>query len=238
MRWRLAGIAILVAVLLAYLVRPVILAEMRWRDIQRRGVLRIGIDPGRQPFSYYTAQGWQGSDAELAKALGQRLNLSIQSDPVGYDAMADALQTGRTDIGLSALVADPTRTEDLAYTHSYFDAGPRLLTGQSITGFEDLANQRVAVMLGSDADRLLRFWMRRVPGLQAVTFNSDAAGVAALESQQVNAALVDVLALPKDAETHWHVLSPQPRPFVIAVRRDSTRLLQELNRALDETEKR
>lgn len=226
--WVLIGLAVLA--LSATALRPLVAAEIRWREIQQRGVLRIGIDPGWQPFSYYDAQGWQGYDAALAAELGKRLHLSIQSDPVGYDAMNDALQTGRVDIGLSALPPDPARTDDIAYTRAYFDAGPRLVTQQAVAGFDDLAGQRVGVMLGSPADQLLRHWVRRVPGLQAIRFGSDAEVLAAFVNQQVDGALVDVLTLP--AKTTGHIFSPQPRPYVIAVRKDNPALLREINRTL------
>src|SRR5450759_2416327 len=35
------------------------LADKQWNDLQTRGILRVGIDPGWQPFSFYDATGWQ-----------------------------------------------------------------------------------------------------------------------------------------------------------------------------------
>ena len=227
------GLSLIVAVVLLITgIRPLVNAEWQWQAIRQRGTLRIGIDPGWQPFSFYDAQGWQGYDAQLAQALGQRLHLAVQSDPVGYDAMTDALLTDRVDIGLSALTPDPSRSEDLLYTQPYFDAGPRLLTRQAVAGFEALAGQHVAVMLGGDADKLLRYWVRRVPGLQAVPLNSDTEVWAAYTDKRVDAALVDVLALPPAVAIPGYILSPQPRPYVIVVRKGNTVVLRELNRVL------
>ena len=246
--WGKALAGLVVVSLLTLMLRPVLQAELRWRAIQQRGVLRIGIDPGWQPFSYYDAQGWAGYDAQLATELGKRLRLTIQTDPVGYDATIDALQTDRTDIGLSALTPDPTRTEDVAYTQAYFDAGPRLITRQPVAGFPDLTGQRVGVLLGSEADQLLRHWVRRVPYLQAVWFDSDAEVLEALVQGRTDAALVDALALPIARNriinanasftltADWHIVSLQPRPYVIAVRKDNTALLRVLNQALAEIE--
>jgi len=236
--WRRRFVFPLIALLCALIalsLRPIIRSELQWRDLHDRGVLRVGIDPGWQPFSFDVGTGWQGFDADLAHEIGQRLNLAIQSDPVGYDAMYDALQTNRTDMGLSVIVPDASRTADFAYSDSYFDAGPRLLAQQAYVDMNALANQRVAVALGSDADTVLRYWARRVPGLVRVPAADDAAAISAFAQGNADAALVDVFAVPADvAQRGWAISSPQPKPYVIAVRIDNTRLLREINRVLIE----
>lgn len=232
-RWRVALLIAVLGALVALSLRPIVQSELQWRDLRNRGVLRVGIDPGWQPFSFDVGTGWQGFDADLAHEIGQRLQLTIQPDPVGYDAMYDALQTSRTDIGLSVIVSDASRTADIAYSDSYFDAGPRLVARQAFADMNALTHQRVAVALGSDADALLRYWVRRVPDLVRVPVADDAAALAAFTQGNADAALIDVFALPADvAQRAWTVSSPQPRPYVIAVRIDNVHLLREINRVL------
>ena len=234
-RWRIVLLIALLCALIALTLRPVIQSELQWRAVRDRGVLRVGIDPGWQPFSFDVGTGWQGFDADLAREIGQRLNLTIQPDPVGYDAMYDALQTSRTDIGVSVIVPDASRTADFAYSDSYFDAGPRLLARQAVADMNALLNQRVAVALGSDADAVLRYWARRVPGLVRVPLADDGAAIAALAQGNADAALVDVFAVPADiVDRGWMISSPQPKPYVIAVRVDNMRLVREVNRVLME----
>ena len=233
--------ALLLLALVAYAawasISPQVQAELNWREIRARGTLRIGIDPGIQPFSFYDASGWNGFDADLARELVARLNLQFSSDPVGYDSMYDALQTGRIDIALSAVSPNPNRTADFAYSQAYFDAGIRAVSLSAINTPIDtpinLAHKRVAVGLGSEADRLVRFWERRVPHLQRLPLPNDAAALAALTSGQADVALVSAFAAGGiDGATTWQVSSLAPRPYVVALRRADQRLLAEINRTL------
>ena len=228
----------LLLALLAYAawatVAPAVQAEQNWCELRARGSLRIGIDPGIQPFSFYDSSGWNGFDADLARELATRLNLKFSSDPVGYDSMYDALQTGRVDIALSAVSPDPNRTAEFAYSQPYFDAGIRAVSLSPINTINtDLTHKRVAVGLGTEADRQVRFWERRVPHLQRLPLADDAAALAALTSGQADVALVSVFAAGGvDGATGWQVSSLAPRPYGIALRREDQRLLAEINRAL------
>lgn len=213
-------------------VTPLVRAEVNWRDLRARGTLRVGIDPGIQPFSFYDASGWAGFDADLAHELATRLNLQRSSDPVGYDSMYDALQTGRVDIALSAVSPDPNRTADFAYSPAYFDVGPRVVSPVAISSFKDLAHKRAAVALGSEADRLVRFWERRVPHLQRLPQPDDVAALAALQRGEADVAVVSMFAARNVSDANWHLTSLAPRPYVIAVRKADQRLLNEINRAI------
>ena len=220
---------------------PLVQTELSWRALQQRGILRVGIDPGVAPFSYYDAAGWNGFDADVARELAERLQLSLQSDPVGYDSMYDGLQTHRVDIVISAVVADPARTADFAYSTRYFDAGPRLITALPVKSMPELTGRRIAVSLGSEADRVVRYWERRVPHLQRLEVDSDLAALQALQ-KDADAALVDVLTPQLNGPwcpstplrvTACNQISIAPRPLVIALRKTDEALLNHINQTLD-----
>ena len=90
----------------------------------------------------------------------------------------------------------------------------------------------MAVSLGTEADRLVRFWERRTPNLQRLPLADDAAALAALLSGEADVAVVSVFALASNSAAHWQVTSLSPRPYVIALRREDQRLLSEINIAL------
>jgi polar amino acid transport system substrate-binding protein len=214
------------------------LADKQWHDVQQRGVLRIGIDPGWQPFSFYTEKGWVGLDADLAQLIAQRLHVQLQTIPVGYDSMYDALHLWQVDVVMSAVVVDASRSADYTYTDSYFDGGVRLVVPASSTlrAINGLGNQRVAVALGSEGDRLARYYERRLAGMLRVTVADDRAALRRVEAGTADAALVDALSFvahqqvtPRPALVG---ISVTPQPYAIAVRKDNPWLLDELNRTL------
>ncbi len=212
------------------------LANKQWSDLHQRGVLRVGIDPGSQPFSFYSQNGWEGLDADLTGEIAHRMGLRVQTDPVGYDSMYDALHLWQVDIVVSAVVADPSRTSEFAYTESYFDAGPRLvsLSTSEIRSINDLANKRIAVALGSNADRLARYWERRLVNVSLNEVNDEASSIDEVRKGEAQATIVNVLAASKlDTRTGWRVVSIAPQPYVIALRRDNPRLLAAINSILN-----
>ncbi|RME44796.1 MAG: amino acid ABC transporter substrate-binding protein, partial [Caldilineae bacterium] len=97
--------------------------------VQRRGVLRVGLDPSFPPFETLDAGGQViGLDADIARAIAADLGVQVEFVPIAFDGLYDALQVGRVDVLLSGLPVDPTRTRDVAYSRPYFNAGQMLVT--------------------------------------------------------------------------------------------------------------
>jgi ABC-type amino acid transport substrate-binding protein len=168
------------------------LSEQRWQAVRARGVWRVGIDPGMYPFSFYGPHGWEGFDADLMRALAQRLGLRVDAVPVGYDGLYDAIVAGHTDLAISALVADSARMADFYYSQPYIDVGLRVISpaARPLRGVDDLRGQCVAVALGSEADRAARWLERRIPKLERrVTPNEDEA-IAQVRAGRCDAAIV------------------------------------------------
>ena len=109
-----------------------------WDRVREVGVLRVGMDASFPPFETIAADGTLvGFDVDLARELGRRLGVEIQFVAnLPYDGLYDALAVGRVDVVISALVVNPARMADFAYSASYFDAGQVLVVrdGESRTG--------------------------------------------------------------------------------------------------------
>lgn len=237
--------------------RPVVVAEHRWQVLRQQGVLRVGIDPGVRPFSFYDRQGWAGLDAAVAREIAARLNLRLEPIPVGYDGLYDALTTQQADVIMSALVADPTKTAEFAYSRPYFDGGLRLVIAGRANAqwlqpgtLVDLRGRCVAVARGSEADRLARWLERRTPRMTRRVVQDDRAALADIRIGSCEGALVEwQVALEAGCSTNPPIPNPNnrmhdltrdyaclslwPRTFVIATTRDNSRLLAEINAALD-----
>lgn len=222
-------------------VRPAVLAEQRWRAFRDRGVLRLGIDPSVRPFSFFGASGWEGFEADVAQQIAAKLAVRLEAVPVGFDGFYDAITAGYVDASMSMLSPDPLRTADFAYSRPYFDAGFRIYTTRTpLRSVEDLRGWRLAVARGSEADRLARHFERRIPRLVRVPFETHAQALAASKTGLTDAALLPAeLAVaagcpPVSPAESTSCFSPSPIPYVIAVPRSETRLLEAINRALDD----
>lgn len=240
-----AGLLLVCLLLILAIGLPRLRAEQRWSDLRARGILRIGTDPGVAVFSMPGPEGWMGYDAAVARELGARLGLRIEPVPVGYDGLYDALTTGAVDVSMSAMPPDPARAGAFAFSQPYFDAGVRLVgpRAASYRAPSDLRHSRVAVALGSDADKTALHHERRVPGFVRVPRQDGPGALGAVADGSAGWALVDGLAAaggpcraveaPPDARTGGMAcIALQPQPYVIAARAEDGRLLAEINRAL------
>jgi polar amino acid transport system substrate-binding protein len=139
----------------------------------------------------------------------------------------------------SALVINPARMADCAYSTSYFDAGEVLVLPEgdySIRTMDDLDGRRLAVVLGTQGDQEARRWDRRLSDLTVVQHQTPADALRALEAGEADVALVDhVSALQAIGAGRRLTIVGEPVvavPYAAAVRRNSRQLLRAINEAL------
>jgi ABC-type amino acid transport substrate-binding protein len=132
-----------------------------WDRLRETGVLRVGMDASFPPFETIAPDGTLvGFDVDLARELARRLGPAL-SEAEGsvaegievqfvanlpYDGLYDALAVGRVDVVISALVVNPARMADFAYSIPYFDAGQVLVVRAVGTRIEEPGPEPVAEM--------------------------------------------------------------------------------------------
>jgi polar amino acid transport system substrate-binding protein len=179
-------------------------------QIQRRGLLRVGLDASFPPLETLNADSQiVGLDVDLARAIAADLGVDVQLVNIGFDGLYDALLARRVDLIISGLPYDPRLTQDVAYTHPYFNAG-QVLVGRAdnpaVASVENLAGRTIAVEWGSQGEMEAR-WLAPTPltrekargneGFTLQRFDTAAAALAAVQQGQADAAIVDApSALP------------------------------------------
>lgn len=220
-------------------------ADDTWERVLESGVLRVGMDASFPPFEYVAADGTlAGLDVDLAQELGRRLGVEVQFVAnLPYDGLYDALAVGRVDMVISALVVNPDRMADFAYSASYFDAGQVLVVSSSsvpsaggIEKMADLGDRALAVEFGMEGDLEARKWARRLSGLSVIQYQTAKEAVAAVVAGKVDAALVDhVSALAATGSESGLAIVETPvveQLYAAAVHRDSRHLLRAINGTL------
>jgi ABC-type amino acid transport substrate-binding protein len=224
-----------------------------WDRVRDSGVLHVGMDASFPPFESIAADGTLvGFDVDLARELGRRLGIEVQFVAnLPYDGLYDALAVGRVDVVISALVVDPARMADFAYSMSYFDAGQVLVVPDTegvhpepVEGMADLAGCTLAVEFGTQGDLEARKWARRLPGLTLVPYQTAAEALAAVTAGEADAALVDhvsalgmikTLGISEDPKGFGLFIVEEPvvqEPYAIAVHTESQALLRAIDDAL------
>lgn len=212
-----------------------------WDRIRREGTMQVGMDASYPPFDLVDSEGrFVGYDVDLALEIGARVDVQVEFVSISFDGLYDALHSKRIDMIISALPHDRMLTRDVAYSHSYFNAGQVLLVAggdDRIRSVEDLAGQLVSVELGSAAHQEGRRLVEREKlDLELMPERTPEEVIAALLDGRAPAALYDGIAARQLAaqgapiEVVGGPLTDEP--YVIAVRLDSPQLLERVNEAL------
>lgn len=244
-------VVLVALVIVAYFVLPLVIPQPppkpddTWTRIQTEKVLRIGIDPSSPPFIVDDGTGkLSGFDVALANELANTWGVTIQYVYTGYDGLYDALNAKQFDMILSALPYNPGKTQDVFFSHAYFNGGPLLVVRGDdavTTGLESLNGKTIAVELGSNGDAVARRSQKRY-ALNLKQYDTANAALRGLQRRETDAAIVDPIALidfqRAEADTGalaWRVVGAPlaGENYVIAVRRDSPTLRNEINDLID-----
>ncbi len=216
--------------------------DATWTRILQEGALRVGVDPSFPPFEADDGKGnLSGLDialaAEIAREWSQQHGVEIKVHYVytGFDGLYDALRAGQFDVILSALPYDPKRTEDVRFTHAYYNGGPVVVVREkqeTVKSWLDLASRRVGVELGSSGDAFARRWQRRLK-YDLREFHTPADALQALRAGEVDGVLTDAIAYNAFLQSQGGVRvvgSPLvDELYVMAVRRDAPTLWEQIN---------
>ncbi len=243
----LAVVALGYWLLANYLPKPPAKPDATWTRIVSEGVFRIGIDPSFPPFEIDDGKAnLSGLDIALANEIVQDWSKQIVTQTIrvqyvytGFDGLYDALNADQFDAILSALPYNPQKTQDVLFSHSYFNGGPLIVVREGdvqTRTFYDLANRRVGVELGSSGDAFARKWERRLK-YDLREFDTPMDALSALSGGAVDAVLTDAITFDdysKAASGLKSVGNPLSDDlYVIAVRKDTPTLLGQINAVID-----
>ncbi|GIL15414.1 MAG: amino acid ABC transporter substrate-binding protein [Chloroflexota bacterium] len=220
-----------------------------WTRIQTEKILRIGVDPSSPPFIADDGTGkLSGFDVALANELANKWGVKIQWVYTGFDGLYDALNAKQFDLILSALPYNPGKTQDVFFSHAYFNGGPILIVrgeDTTTTGLDSLQNQTLAVELGSNGDAVARKWQKRY-NLRLQQYDTAQDALRALQTNAARAAIVDPIAFidfqraaPDIGAQQWRIVGKAlaNENYVIAIRRDAPTLRNELNTVIDQLQR-
>ena len=210
--------------------------------VQDAGVLRVGLDPSWPPFEFVDEGGQvAGLDVDLARAIGDRLGVAVAFVPSGWEGLYAALFAGQFDAVISALPYDPWRTEEAAYSISYFNAGPVIVAhaGEAgIAGPKDLDGRTVHVEFGSEGDVQARRLWKEMPGLVIAKHDTAEQALASAAADPTSAAIADAvtarLTIRQGARLRVVGEPLVDESYVIAVHPDARSLQEAIDQALIE----
>ena len=208
-------------------------------DIKRSGKIRIAVDLGVPPYGM-TDDKLQpaGSDIETAKALAKDWGVEFVHVPTTGAGRIPALQTGKADLVISSLSVTPERAKVIDFSKAYavlrtVIAAPKSINVKSLA---ELDGKTVGTVRGTTHDSQLT--KEGPKGMKLVRYEDDATEGQAFLSGQVDIfstaeMLVGQLDKKNPARQVEVKFVLDNFKLAIGVKKDETRLLEEVNKWID-----
>lgn len=200
------------------------------------GVLTMATNAYFPPYEYYQGEDIVGIDAEIAKAVADKLGMELKIEDMEFDSIITAVQTGKVDMGLAGMTVTDERKQSVNFTDSYATGVQVIIVkeGSDIATVDDLEGKRIGVQMSTTGDT----YATGDYGDAVEKYNKGADAVMALVQEKVDAVIIDnepaknfVAANEglKILDTEYVV-----EDYAACINKDNTALLEAVNGALAE----
>lgn len=207
--------------------------------IKSAGVLRVGTEGVYSPFSYHDAATGQlvGYDVDVARAVADKLGVTVEFVETPWDSMFAALEANRFDVVANEVTINDERKAKYDLSQPYSIGEGVIVTradDTSITSLDDLKGKVAAENATSNWSEVARKAGARVESVEGFT-----QAITLLSQGRVDVVINDSIAVyaylaeTKDTSVKIAGTVGEKSEQGFAARKDSG-LLPELNTALDE----
>lgn len=162
-------------------------AQADLSDILEAGTVKIAIPENFPPFGSLGAEGeYVGYDVDVAKLIGKDLGVKVELVPVTSKQRIPFLETGKVDLVISSMGANPGRAKSIWFSSAYapFFSGAFAKDSMAISSVKDLAGKKVGLTGGTLED--LELTKMAPKSAEIIRFGDNAATLAAYVSGQVD----------------------------------------------------
>lgn len=155
-------------------------------------VLRVGTEPTFAPFEFQKegSKEFDGFDMDLIRAIGKQLNMKVEIQNMGFDALIPALNAGNIDVAAAGMSITPDRQKAVDMSDPYYVAGLVVVVNkdnEAIKSINDLNGKGISVQIGTTgAERAAK-----VPDAKVKNFNTNAEVFLELKNKGVDAVIID-----------------------------------------------
>ena len=130
-------------------------AQADLSEILEAGTVKIAIPENFPPFGSLGAEGeYVGYDVDVAKLIGKDLGVKVELVPVTSKQRIPFLETGKVDLVISSMGANPGRAKSIWFSSAYapFFSGAFAKDSMAISSVKDLAGKKVGLTGGTLED--------------------------------------------------------------------------------------
>lgn len=241
------GFFLLLGLIFPLLSQPVTAAptDHSLERVKKRGTLIMGTSPDYPPYEFLINQNGKekvvGLDIDIAQKIAADLGVKLEIKKMDFDSILVALETGKIDMGLSALSPTAKRKESVDFSQIYYKSGQDIIinkTDKNIYRDKDSFHDKtLGAQSGSIQSELLKKQMPKSSG-RYLTKVSDL--ILALKSHKVEGVVAEsavAIAYVKNDPSLAYIdghfdLGSDHLGSAIAFAKNSPSLVQAVNKSL------
>lgn len=90
--------------------------------VRNNGTLNVATNVAFPPYEYYENGKAIGIDMDLGQAIADRLGMNLKVTDIEFDSVIVAVQSGKSDVGISGLTVTEDRLKNIDFSESYTTA--------------------------------------------------------------------------------------------------------------------
>jgi polar amino acid transport system substrate-binding protein len=226
-------------VLAAFMLSAVAVTAGSLEDIQKRGKLRVGMEPGYMPFELTNKKGEIiGFDVDMAKRMAKAMGVELELVSTAWDGIIPALLTDKFDIIMSGMTLTQERNMSINFAKPYIIIGQSALVAKkhegTVNSYQDLNDPKytVASKLGTTGEQATK---RMIGKANYISYETEQEGVMELINGKIDAFIYDmpfnaIAYSEKGGDKIYHIMKPFTyEPLAWAVKKGDPDFLNWLN---------
>ncbi|HCY5994343.1 ABC transporter permease subunit [Staphylococcus aureus] len=218
--------------------------DQTWEKIKERGELRVGLSADYAPMEFeHTVNGkteYAGVDIDLAKKIAKDNNLKLKIVNMSFDSLLGALKTGKIDIIISGMTSTPERKKQVDFSDSYMmTKNIMLVKKDKVNEYKDIKdfnNKKVGAQKGTEQEKIAQ---TEIENASITSLSRLPDVILALKSGKVEGAVVEKPVAEAYLKQNpklgiSNVKFNEEKDTVIAVPKDSPKLLSQINKTIKE----
>ena len=203
---------------------------------QKGDTLVVGIDAEFPPFGFLIGDIVTGLDLDLIKAIGKEMGRPVKIGNLLWEESLSALQNKEIDVIIAGMTVTEERKTMFNFSDTYYISQSQMLLVQKdntdITSMDSLVGKKVGAMLGFTGDTLVS----SIEGVTVERYSTAYQAITSLTKGKIDAVILDYEPAQKYAQQTPTVKlisgNNAPEEYAIALRKEDTQLLAEINKAL------
>ncbi len=199
--------------------------------------LTVGSDIPYPPFEQGKPGNYTGFDIELMEAIGEKIGRTPEFQDTSFETIFRDVAQGKFEAVISAATITEEREKAVAFSDPYYLSEQAILVkdGSDITGLADLSGKTVGAQQGTTG---LELGKEKADAGELRPYPEGPDAVNALKAGTVEAVIIDAPvaqnAVEKSGGVEIAEKVPTEESYGIALAKDNTELLDEINTGLEE----